>query len=80
MEHYADRACAGGHRSARLRPRWLALLVNAFMRPARVVMQHKQLLNLKLRAEGCGRIVRERSDDVEVPGAGQGAVGDESGT
>lgn len=34
-----------------LRPRWLGLVVNSFMDPAHVVMQRKQLLNLRRRAE-----------------------------
>jgi proline iminopeptidase len=33
------------------RPRWLSLLLAAFFGPAHVVMQRKQLLNLKARAE-----------------------------
>jgi proline iminopeptidase len=34
-----------------LRPAWLGLVVNSFMAPAHVVMQRKQLLNLRRRAE-----------------------------
>ncbi len=35
-----------------IRPRWMELAINAFMDPAHVVMQRKQLLNLRARAEG----------------------------
>ena len=38
-----------------IRPAWLGLIVNAPMAPAHVVMQRKQLLNLRCRAEQLAR-------------------------
>jgi hypothetical protein len=34
-----------------MRPAWLGVVVNAVMAPAHVMMQRKQLLNLRQRAE-----------------------------
>ena len=40
-----------------IRPAWLGLIVNTLMAPAHVVMQRKQLLNLRRRAELLERTV-----------------------
>ncbi len=37
-------------------PRWVGLLVNSFLGPGHWIMQRRQLLNLKARAEGAHRV------------------------